>query len=331
MRTTSKEPTMTTRTVRLSALTAAVAAVALVPTNVVAAGAVTAATRRLNFAATSSDWAGWDVTAGNYTSVSASWTVPTVSCSTTANAYSAMWVGLDGDGSSSVEQTGVSADCDNGAAQYSAWYEFYPSSAVTLDAAKYPVSAGDKITASVRYDASTEGYTLVLRDATQGWTDTTTGTADLGTNASAEVIAEAPTDANTNRVVPLADFGTVAFTDVTVNGAAVGSDSSAQAIDIADDSTQSILATTSALTTDGSAFTVTWKGTGSSAAVTTGTGAGPGGAGPGGDWPGASSSGSSGSGSASSGDGWTTGGWGSGSAGSWTGNWWTGGYGVWAW
>src|SRR4051794_32080572 len=58
---------------------------------------------------TSSNWSGYAVTGGTYTSVSASWTEPSVSCSGTA--YSSFWVGLDGDTSSTVEQTGTDADC----------------------------------------------------------------------------------------------------------------------------------------------------------------------------------------------------------------------------
>ena len=67
----------------------------------------------------SSNWSGYAVTGSRFTSVSASWTEPTARCSGTA--YSSFWVGLDGDTSNTVEQTGTDADCSGSAPQYYAW------------------------------------------------------------------------------------------------------------------------------------------------------------------------------------------------------------------
>src|SRR6185369_1208757 len=44
---------------------------------------------------TSTNWAGYAVAGSRYTSVSASWTQPAVSCTST-NTWSSFWVGLDG-------------------------------------------------------------------------------------------------------------------------------------------------------------------------------------------------------------------------------------------
>src|SRR5947208_2422073 len=75
---------------------------------------------------TSSNWSGYAVTgSGPYRSVSSSWTQPAVDCSRTPNAYSSFWVGLDGDTTNSVEQTGTDADCSSGQAVYYGWYEMY--------------------------------------------------------------------------------------------------------------------------------------------------------------------------------------------------------------
>ena len=71
---------------------------------------------------TSSNWSGYSAVNGRYTSVSANWTQPSASCTSTTT-YSSFWVGLDGDGSSTVEQTGTSADCSGGVPKYYAWYE----------------------------------------------------------------------------------------------------------------------------------------------------------------------------------------------------------------
>ena len=62
---------------------------------------------------TSGNWAGYSATGATFTSVSASWVQPSVSC-TSSTAYSSFWIGLDGDGSNSVEQTGSEADCSGG-------------------------------------------------------------------------------------------------------------------------------------------------------------------------------------------------------------------------
>jgi hypothetical protein len=165
--------------------------------------------------ASSTNWGGWDNTGGTYTSVSASWVQPAVTCSKRETSYASFWVGLDGDGSNSVEQTGSEADCSHGTPRYYSWYEFYPAYPVNYSNTVRP---GDQFSASVTYSAGT--YTLVLTDSTQGWSHTTKGTAPSGVNASAEVIAEAP---SSNRgVLPLANFGTMNFTNAKVNGSALG-------------------------------------------------------------------------------------------------------------
>ena len=60
----------------------------------------------------SENWAGYAATgtAGSLTSVSSSWAQPAVTCGAT-DAFSSFWVGLDGDGTPTVEQTGTEADC----------------------------------------------------------------------------------------------------------------------------------------------------------------------------------------------------------------------------
>ena len=258
---------MRTRSARTGAVLALITAATLIPANASAFAATATSTPRLQYATQSGDWAGYDVTDGSYTSVKASWIVPTVTCSTSESSYSAFWVGLDGDGSSSVEQIGTSADCDTGTPTYSSWYEFYPAAEVSLTDI---VSAGDSMTASVTAGSAAGQYTLVLTDNTRGWTRTISGSAPDAENASAEVVAEAPTDAETDEVLPLADFSTVRFTDVSVNGATVtGSDSPTQIDMAASDGTS--MARASALTSG--AFSVAWASPGGSSA-TSGYGSG---------------------------------------------------------
>ena len=159
---------------------------------------------------TSTNWSGYAVTGSRYTSVSASWTEPSVSCSGTA--YSSFWVGLDGDTSGTVEQTGTDADCSGSTPQYYAWYEMYPKYPVNLGGTVRP---GDHLSASVTTNGS-GSFTLTITDSTQGWTNTTNAKLHSASLASAEVIAEAPS--SRSGVLPLANFGSVSFTGATVNG-----------------------------------------------------------------------------------------------------------------
>lgn len=151
------------------------------------------------------NWSGYAASGGTFTSVAADWTEPAVTCDSTNDLY-APWVGIDGYGDSSVEQTGVTTDCSGGAPVYQAWYEMYPQAPVYYDD---PVRAGDAIHASVTTDGG-GGYTLTISDTTRGWTETTPGSYP-GENASAEAILESPTAA-------YPDFGRVDFTNFTING-----------------------------------------------------------------------------------------------------------------
>jgi hypothetical protein len=102
--------------------------------------------------ASSSNWAGYAATgaSGSFTSVSASWTQPTASC-TSGSQYAAFWVGLDGYTSKTVEQIGTEADCNGPNPQYYAWYEVYPGAGVNFT---NPVSPGDKFTGTVTYQGN---------------------------------------------------------------------------------------------------------------------------------------------------------------------------------
>src|SRR5689334_20699819 len=114
---------------------------------------------------TSSNWSGYAVTGGRFTTVSASWTQPSVNCSVTPTGWSSFWIGLDGDTTNTVEQTGTEADCSSGRAVYSAWYEMYPKYPKNY---AVPISPGDHFTATVT-SGSRGSFTLTLSDTTKGW------------------------------------------------------------------------------------------------------------------------------------------------------------------
>ncbi len=117
--------------------------------------------------------------------VSGSWTVPTVTGKT--NAYSSIWVGIDGYSSSSVEQLGTEQDTSkSGATTYYAWWEMYPNPSVKITS--MTISPGDSISASVTYSAA---YTLQITDNTTGQSFSTTQSA-TAQRYSAEWIVEAP-------------------------------------------------------------------------------------------------------------------------------------------
>jgi hypothetical protein len=172
--------------------------------------------------AESTNWSGYAVTGANgaYKSVSASWTEPTANCSGSrrrSDSYAAFWVGLDGYSSDSVEQTGSDSDCDGTTPDYYGWYEMYPADPVYFS---NTVKPGDKFSASVTF-SGTETYTLVLKDTTQGWTQTITKNETGLDRSSAEVITEAPS--SESGVLPLADFGTVTYSVSAANGTSLGS------------------------------------------------------------------------------------------------------------
>ena len=155
--------------------------------------------------ASSSPWGGYVATGSGFRSVSGSWTEPAVTCTSRNNLF-APWVGIDGYGSQTVEQTGVETSCSSGRPVYRAWYEMYPAQPVYLSNA---VSVGDSFTGSVT-TAGSGSYQLVLTDTTKGWTYTTTQRL-RASNVSAEAIIESPTQSYPS-------FGSLTFTGVTVNG-----------------------------------------------------------------------------------------------------------------
>ncbi|GGN18646.1 G1 family glutamic endopeptidase [Streptomyces fuscichromogenes] len=205
-----------------------------------------------NATVSSTNWSGYAATgsSGAYTSVTSSWTQPSVSCGS-ATTYSSFWVGLDGYSNSALEQTGTEADCINGTAVYGAWWEVLPASESAYSGVT--VKGGDKFTATVTYNGST--FAMTLTDSTQGWTKTTTHAGSSGfKNASAEVVAEAPEVGGS--VASLANFGTVTFTGAKANGSNLDSFSPTEIV-----MTKSSGSTVRAQpgTISGGSFADTWK------------------------------------------------------------------------
>jgi hypothetical protein len=206
----------------------------------------------------SSNWSGYAVTGANgaYSSVSASWTQPAATCSggrhgRGATTYGAVWVGLDGYNSASVEQTGTLIECVGSTAEYAGWFEMYPAALTTYSNTLRP---GDAMSASVTF-SGTATYTLVLQDSTQGWTKTTTENETGLDRSSAEVITEAPCCTSSGGILPLADFGTVSYAGSSDNGSSMGTQSPTEIIMVDGSGNQED--TTSSMSSSG-AFSNTW-------------------------------------------------------------------------
>jgi hypothetical protein len=191
----------------LSVLCGVLLATSAAPSGVVGAPAIHVR------AGTSTNWAGYASSgpAGAFSSVSATWTQPSVRCSA-QNTYSAYWVGLDGDTTNTVEQLGTEADCSSGRPVYYSWYEMYPRAG---HYATVTVLPGHAYHASVVYQGS-GNFALSLQDiSTKGATFTTVQKLTNARRASAEAIVEAPYSGG---VLPLANFASATFSGVTVNG-----------------------------------------------------------------------------------------------------------------
>jgi len=161
-----------------------------------------------------------------------------------------------------VEQLGTDSDCDSGTPSYYAWYEMYPNASVTLPI-QYAVHPGDQMTALVAANSAGTSFTLEIKDATAGWTFSTTQTGSGFTRSSAEVIAEAPSSCTILfcSEVPLANFGQINYTGSSVIDAAgtKGSLASFDANEITMTDNGTTLATPSSLSSDGSSFSVAWR------------------------------------------------------------------------
>jgi hypothetical protein len=248
------------RTIARIPATLAAVAVTLVVLAALAGGAV-AAPRidpphpgRSSSGATSTNWAGYSATSvGGFSSVTATWTQPAVKRSLTGT-YAAFWVGLDGDGSHTVEQIGTMGYTSGGRVYYIAWYEMYPAAMQPINAAKLTVKPGDVLTATVQWTGATT-FSLSLVDKTTGRTFRATRSQPSSDftppPVSAEIIAERPSTAS--GILPLATFGLVGFSGCAIDGGTLAA-AGASSIDMVDPGGATV-AKTSALGVDAGSFT----------------------------------------------------------------------------
>jgi len=176
-----------------------------------------------NFA-TSTNWGGYaaanKLSSAKKNSVSAvygTWIVPTLE-STVDDSYCAIWVGIDGYNSSTVEQIGTGHDFIEGTQEHYAWFEMYPEGAYLING--FPVTPGDVISASVTYAGNATFVLKLYNDTQQVFVTIPTQytKSSAAQRKSAEWIVEAPW---WNGVLPLSNFVTAYLwgCTATINGA----------------------------------------------------------------------------------------------------------------
>ena len=203
--------------------------------------------------AESQNWSGYAATAGGYTAVRATWTIPDLVVSSPPGTDAA-WVGIGGVHSGDLIQAGtLRTVAARGDARQEAWVELLPHGPVTVPLA---ISPGDSIEVSISQQGP-ESWLVAFTNATTGrsYQSTQHYASSL---SSVEWVAEAPSSGR-GRSLPLDDFGTVRFN----HASAVRDD---QVINIAESGAQAITMITpngqhlvepSELGADGSSFSLT--------------------------------------------------------------------------
>jgi len=188
----------------------------------------------------SANWSGYVATGPNpYTSVSASWTVPSVSA-TFPPAYSAVWVGIGGvdRNSNRLLQAGTEQDVlSNGTASYYAWHEVYPRPSMPVA----HISPGDSITVTIsQVLANASAWRiLIVRNSGTILNLTVNTRINLASQATAEFIVERPSILPRNQLARLANFGTVKFSGCNTNQGALASLTSAYMVIMTSNATSS--------------------------------------------------------------------------------------------
>jgi hypothetical protein len=144
--------------------------------------------------AATTNWSGAVIQAASgesFSTVSAQWTVPTVS-QVPINGVTmtdvASWVGLDGYKSNEVAQAGIQETVTTGAngkttVSYSAWDEWYPAGSNDISSSALKVDPGETVKITVETTgAGAIKATFLYDDETTGQTDQTSLTAPSGTS-----------------------------------------------------------------------------------------------------------------------------------------------------
>jgi len=197
------------------------------------------------------NWAGYEATGGTYSAVQGTWTVPQPNAS--GPGADAAWVGIGGVTTRDLIQAGTEETLTGpGQVSYDAWIETLPRVSKPVPLAVHP---GDSISVSLTQQSAREWLVSISNNTTgKSWQQ---AVAYNSSNSSAEWVEEAPS--NLRGLVPLDAFGSVSFSGASAvkNGQTVSiAQAGAEPITMIA-ATGDTLASTSALASNGSAFTVT--------------------------------------------------------------------------
>jgi hypothetical protein len=197
----------------------------------------------------SSNWSGYAANGGTFTSVTGTWTVPTVAA--TGTGADATWVGIGGLSSHDLIQAGTQALVEGGTVAYSSWIEMLPQSSRNVPLS---VTAGDSVTVTITQQSGND-WLIAMKNNTTGGTYNVT-VQYSSSNSSAEWVQEAPSVGR--GLVSLDQFGTVRFSGASAvrDGKAMSlSALGAKAITMINGQGQAI-AQPSTIARDGASFTV---------------------------------------------------------------------------
>ncbi|WP_347707518.1 G1 family glutamic endopeptidase [Clostridium sp. cel8] len=192
-----------------------------------------------------------------YTSVSGSWTVPSIS-SSNPNASAAQWIGLGGYSSSDLLQMGTIEKLQNGQTVAEVFWEQLPDSAESI----MTIPVNSTISVTISKESSLVWNLTFTVTTPNGTTETKTITKELtssyenGIGTSAEWINEDPSN-QYSKLFPLGNTGTVKFQSAKVNGNSIDDSSNVVHPIAMEYSNGSIAIYPSSLGADGESFTTT--------------------------------------------------------------------------
>ncbi len=202
-------------------------------------------------AGTSRNWSGYAARGGTFTSVSATWTIPTIPLDGPFGSDAA-WVGIGGIRARDLIQAGTQQSASGaGSVTYQAWIETLPEPSQTVPLTVLP---GESVTVSVDKQSG-DTWLIAFANLTSGQTLQRT-LQYSSSSSSAEWIEEAPSARR--RVLPITQFGSITFGTASAvkDGQSLTiADLGARAISLVDDNDRA-LAVPSPLSPDGASFTV---------------------------------------------------------------------------
>lgn len=218
----------------------------------------------------STNWSGYVATGGKnaFAQVQGDFVQPTVQSGCNSNTYESTWVGLGGNTSSSLVQTGTAMNTRNGGRNYYAWYEYlstsHPNPEIVFT--KVTVRPGDRIHCYCSFQRANNKFNAYVANNTNGTSQSVIvniSSSEYYDGTSAEFINERPSLSNGSQswTAPLTRYGTTNWTNcqvfrTTSTWTNLGSLSTTRLIMVSDDGRRT-LATPSGLS--GRTFTSTWN------------------------------------------------------------------------